>query len=234
MFRDPADAPGIVTINCLLADGGLGDYICALVAVDYIIRTYTYINVLVWVPNYLIDFAKHVLPENAIVRDYTKAFKKYDDGRIGITTRWSRHTPMRIHPVDYAFHVLADEHVELPKKNYLKIRPNEIDLTKFNLPEKYIVIAATAAEIVKTMPNNTINEIAKYVIEKGYVPVFIGKKESHTGYKDLKIKAKVADVNYSLGLNLVDKSSILETAGIIAGGQAFVGMDGGPGTVGTA
>lgn len=229
MFRNPSDAPGIKTINCLLADNGCGDHICALVAIDYIMKTYSYINLLIWVPDYLVEFAKHVLPKGAIVRSYSEAVKKYDDKRIGISTHIHKHTPMRVHPVDYAFHFLADEHVELSKKNYLQIRPNEINLRKFNLPEKYVAIAATAAEKVKTMPDNTINEIAQYIKDKGYVPVFIGKSsETDVGINNLKMQAKAANIKYELGLDLLNKTSVLQTAGVIAGAKAFVGMDGGP------
>ncbi len=228
MFRDPRDAPGQKTINCLLTDGGLGDHVGALVAVNYIIRTYPYLNVLVWLPDFLIEFAKHVLPPGTSIRGYTEAQKKFDNKRTGITTAWYKHTPMRTHPVDYAFHLLADETPDITKKNYLQIRPSEIDLTTFNLPEKYVVIAATAAEVVKTMPNKTINEVAAYVKEKGYTPVFIGKTETKVGFKDMKMQAKASDIEYSIGIDLVNKTSILETTAIIAGAKAFVGLDGGP------
>lgn len=135
---------------------------------------------------------------------------------------------MRTHPVDYAFHMLVDIHAEMKDKNYLKIRADEIDLpSDIILPDRYVVIAATATERVKTMPNETVNEISKYVISKGYVPVFIGKTESHTGEGNNKIKGNVADIDYSLGLNLLDKTDILQTAKIIEGAQVFVGMDGG-------
>lgn len=179
-------------------------------------------------PDYLVAFAKHVLPEGAIVKNYSDAKKKYDDKRTGISTRWIAHTAMRTHPVDYAFHMLVDIHAEIKDKNYLKIRPDEIELpSDIILPEHYIVIAATATERIKTMPNETINEIVQYIISKGYVPVFIGKSESPTGEGDNKIKGNKADIDYSIGLNFLDKTDLLQTAKIIEGAQALVSMDGG-------
>lgn len=227
MFRNAEDAPkSIKTINCLLSDGGMGDLLCALVAIDYIIKNYPWVNLLIWVPDYLLDFAKNVLPANAIVRNYTDAKKKYDDKRIGISTRiCSQHTPAKIHPVDYAFHMLADEHVDITKKNYLKLNP--IDVSHFELPVKYVVIASTAAEVVKTMPSITINEIASYVISRGYTPVFVGRTETAIGYEDIKMQAKAADINYSVGVNLIDKTNLVELGSIIEGAKCYVGMDGG-------
>lgn len=227
MFRDPKDAPGVKTVNCLLSDNGMGDHICSLVAVNHIITKFPYINLLVWVPDYLLSFAKHVLPENAIVRNYTEAKIKYKDNRIGISTQRYKHTPMRVHPVDYAFRVLADMDAEMSDKNYLQIRPDEINLVKFKLPEKYVVIGSTFAEKVKAMPEATINEVATFVAASGYTPVFVGKTEVNVGGGDMKMRADPANIKYELGINLIDKTNLLETTAIIAGAKCFVGMDSG-------
>lgn len=231
MFRnDETDVPGIKSINCLISDGGMGDLVCSLVAVDYIIRNYPWMNLLVWVPDYMLDFAKDVLPEKAIVRNYTDAKKKYDDKRGAISTQWTgRHTPMRVHPVDYAFHIMVDEHVEFSKKNYLKFTGDKVDISKFNLPEKYVVIGVGSVFKVKEMPVDTTNGIAKYCNEKGYTPVFVGKEESEVGAgpnKGIKV-ANIAKVDYSLGINLVNQTNLMELAKIIQGAKAYVGMDGG-------
>jgi ADP-heptose:LPS heptosyltransferase len=231
MFRDEKDAPGTKTINCLVSDGGMGDLICSLVAVDYILRKYSWVNLLIWVPDYMLDFAKNVLPENAIVRNYTEAKKKYDDKRTGISTQWNgRHSPMRIHPVDYAFHIMLDEHVDYPEKNYLKIKADKIDITKFTLPEKYVVIGIGSVFKVKELPSETANEVAKFCIQKGYTPVFVGKEESEVGAgpdKGVKRANIVKGVDYSLGINLVNKTSLTELGKIIQGAKAYVGCDGG-------
>lgn len=204
-----------------------GDLVCSLVAVDYIIRTYPWVNLLVWVPDYLLDFAKNILPEKAIVRNYTEAKKKYDGTRPGISTQWSgRHTPMRIHPVDYGFHLLADEHVPLEKKNYLKFNGTNVDITKYNLPEKYVVIGVGSTFKVKEFPIDTVNEISKYCISKGYTPVFVGKEVDETGVK-YKKTANITKVDFSLGIDLTNKTNLLELAKVIEGAKCYVGMDGG-------
>ncbi len=229
MFRDWNDRPKSLTpVNCLLAGAGLGDHVASLVAVNHIITSYPWINLLVWVPDYLLDYAKNVLPANAIVRDYTQAVKKYDSKKIGLTTEWrSQHTPMKIHPVYYAMHMLADEHPVIEKCNYLQIKFDQVDVSTFNLPKKYVCIQATFAEVVKTMPNKTINEIAAYVKSRGYTPVFLGKTENKVGVVKQVNTAKEADVDYSIGINLVDKTDILQSAKIIQGAAALVSMDGG-------
>ena len=226
--QDIFDGHGKTTVNVLLADAGMGDHICGLVAIDYILKYQPHLLPLIWVPDYLLDLAKNVLPDDAIVRNYTEAIKKYDNDRTGIsTTCTGRHSPMRTHPVDYAFHMLCDSHVDYKDKNYLKVKFDRVDITEFNLPEKYVVIQATAAEKVKTMPVNTTNAIIDYVIGKGYTPVFVGKNEMSVGVVNQKMKSTTLDINLDKGINIINKTSMLQTAKIIEESKAFIGMDGG-------
>lgn len=218
-------------VNVLISDGGMGDLLCSLVALDYNIRHYPNAIFYVWLPDYMVDFAKHVVTPGSIIRSYSKGKSKYNESFPGVTTAWggrSFHTPMRTHPVDYAFHVITDKHIyDLNEKNYLKIRPEEIKIDKFKLPEKYVVIASASVVPVKEMPAETANVIINYVLEKGYVPVFLGKNHATTGYKDIALRAKTLEIDLSKGINLVNRTDLLESAKIISNAKAMIGMDGG-------
>ena len=180
-------------------------------------------------PDYLRAFAQHVLPNYANVIAFSQAKDGFPSNVEGLSTAWNQiHTPMRTHPVDYAFHVLADRHeYRIENKNYLKIRPYEINIKRFKLPNKYACICTTASEPCKALPPEVLNQIADFVIQKGYTPVFLGKQEAKAGYKDFAVRAKVIDIDYSKGVNLVDKTSMLEAAKVIHYSAAFVGMDSG-------
>lgn len=124
--------------------------------------------------------------------------------------------------------MLADRHVyDLNEKNYLQIKPEFIDITEFNLPKNYVVIAATGVEPVRTMPVETANSIIDYVISKGITPVFLGKEDSNCGIGSHAIKAKPIPLNYHKGVNLINLTTLLESAKIIHESKAYVGMDGG-------
>lgn len=215
-------------VNVLLADGGFGDLLCCLVAVNYNINNYKHIQFLIWVPDYMLDIAKHLLP-GVSVRNFTEGKTKYQDKLPGISSKWrSFHTPMRTHPVDYGFHMLTDKHIyDLNEKNYLQVDPKRIKTQKFNLPEKYVVIIAAATERVKEMPVTTMNSLIDYVLEKGYTPVFLGRTIAETGVNDIKIKTNTVDGEFHKGINLLNKTSLLEAAGIMASAKAVIGMDGG-------
>ncbi len=135
---------------------------------------------------------------------------------------------MRTHPIDYGFHMLADCHIyDMGRKNYLKIRPNEIDISHFGLPEKYVCVVATAAEPVKAMPEATIRAVTAFILSRGYTPVFIGREKALCGFKDFAIKAAVINSYYSQGINLINQTDTLEAAAVIAGAKAIVGLDSG-------
>jgi ADP-heptose:LPS heptosyltransferase len=228
MFRAGSTPGNPVDTNVLLADGGVGDHICALVAVDFIIKNYPWINPIIWVPDFLLDYAKHVLP-GANIRNYTQAKTEYDATLAGVTTQWKgRHTGQRTHPVDYAFHMLTDSHqYDNSKRNYLQIRPYELDISQFNLPKKYIVICPVAVEQVKRFHPLVVNQVSDYCNSKGYTPVYIGREDYPAGEGENR-KAKITPANYTKGINLINQTSLLETAAVIAGAKAFIGMDGGP------
>lgn len=213
----------------IVTDGGAGDLICCLVAVDYNIRTFKEVQFQVWVPDYLLDFAKHVLSPGGVIRPFSKAKAKFNNQIEGMSTEWcTTHTCIRTHPVDYGFHMLSDRHeYDMSKKNYLQIEPEKIDIKRFKLPSKYIVLSATGVEPVRTMPIETANAIISWALDKEITPVFLGKELSDCGFKDFKIKADVIPLNYSKGLNLINKTSMLESAKIIHESIAYVGMDGG-------
>lgn len=213
----------------ILTDGGMGDLVCCLVAVDWNIRNHKHVQFQVWTPDYMHEFAKHLLTPGAIIRPFSKAKAKFNHSILGMTTEWcTTHTAIRTHAVDYGFHMLSDRHVyDLNEKNYLQIRPEKIEIRQFKLPKKYVVISATSVEPVRTMPIDTANSVIDYVIQKGYIPVFLGKEKSDCGFKDFAIKAKTISINYGNGRNLVNETNMLESAKIIHEAQAFVGMDGG-------
>lgn len=174
------------------------------------------------------DFAKLCLPTMSI-RNYTEAQTKYDGSKPGITTQWrGQHTPMRTHPVFYGFHQLADCHPTIDKMNYLKPDLSKVKIDRFGLNNNYIVLQGAYTELVKTMPSKTFNELKQYLLSKGFQVVCLGKTVNHTGHANIAAKAKVnIDYDFTDTINLIDKTSLTESAKIIEGAKLFVGMDGG-------
>ncbi len=213
--------------NCMLLNGGVGDHVGSLVAVNYIIKTYPWINLLIWCPDFLVDFAKNVLPKGAIVRGFSQMRSHgYDHERTTISTQWDgRSSPMKRHHVDYAFGVLCDEAVSLEKKNYLRVNFDSIDFKKYKLPKDYVVICTGYTAKVREFNPEAVNGVIDYLLNKGITPVFLGQKQTETGTVH-KIEGKFeATINYHLGINLIDKTSLLEAAKVMQYSKAVVGVD---------
>lgn len=207
-------------------DGGLGDHIGALVAVDYAIKTYPWINFLVWTPNYLLDPASASLPKGSTVRNYTAMERQYDRNKITKTTKWDgHHSPMKTHGVDYAFLKLCDENPSIDNKNYLKPRLDYVATKHYSLPNKYVVITTGYTAKVREFDPNTVNTLIDYIIGKGYMPVFLGQKTTKTGAAHV-IEGRFADnIRYDKGINLINKTDLLQATKVMQNAKAVVGVD---------
>lgn len=214
-------------INYLLTDGGMGDLIAALPVIKYIDSTYRHVRQHVWVPDYAVDFVRLCFPDIR-VGSFTEAKDKYDGKKANKNTRWDgRLSPMKIHLVDYAFLVLTDELPEAKHKNYVKPNLSEVNIDKFELPKKYVVIApGYTAENRQFLPK-TVNEVSDYCKSQGYEVVFLGKTESPTGEKHVIIGKFAAYIEYSKGINLINKTTLIEASTIIAGAACMIGLDNG-------
>jgi ADP-heptose:LPS heptosyltransferase len=230
MFRDDGFKPERAIVNIVLMSGGIGDLIAYLPAVSYMHNQYTWITYHTWCPDFLVEFAKNVLPQRAIVRGYSQMPTKYDRNRPTKTTEWDRITsPMKMHPTDYAFIKLCDELPPIENKNYLRVDTSKVEFTT-PLPAKYVVICPTYAEKVKEFKAEVVNDITNHVISKGYTIVYLGSTSTKdaVNIKSNVIKASASlGVDYSKGLNLVDQTSLLQAAKIMEGAALVVTMDGG-------
>lgn len=225
MFRE--FKPQTKTVNFVFMNGGVGDHVASLTAIDYIAKQYPWIKVLLWVPDFLVELARNVLPESVNTRSYSNMKYQYDPSKATKTTEWDAITsPMKIHCVDYAFLKLCDEIPSIEYKNYLKL-----DLTNIPIPmvtfTKYVVITTGYTAKVREFPASSINNIAKYVKSKGYEVVFLGQNQTETGTQH-KIKGQFdSSVDYTNGINLIDKTSLLQAAAIMHSAAAVVGVDNG-------
>ncbi len=217
--------PKTKTINVMLLDGGLGDHIGSMTAVKYIVEQYPWITLIVWMPDFLVEYAKNVLPTTQVY-GFSQMRGVYDPTRPTKTTAWDGITsPMKIHGVDYAFLKLCDENPSIEHKNYC--RP---DLTVVQIPElpaKYAVFTTGFTAEVREWPAASINETTQWSVSQGITPVFIGQTQTKTGGRHIIQGTFKADVDFSIGINLVDKTTLLQAMKIMDGAVAVLGVDNG-------
>lgn len=216
-------------INIAFNFGGIGDDICRLPALKYLLKTWTHAKVTLACPDYLISVIEHffegklerVIPFSKMTPELAK--NKW------IQTKTEFFTPMHTHLVDHAFSYICDTmYVPVEEKNYLQFDLEKIDITKFRLPERYVVITTGYTAEVRRLPANTINRLAGWLNLKGYTPVFLGNKSTFRGGVAESIEGKFdEEIDFNKGIDFRDQTTLLQAAKIMASSNAVVGLDNG-------
>ena len=217
--------------------GGLGDNICILPAMKYIQNNYKHVDPYLYLPDYILEIAKNVLP-GMTIRPFSRGHATWNPNwpaRV-MTATPGNPTSMATSLVDHAFQRLADKMPTIEESNYLQInfKRANVSLAKFNLPKDYVVLTTGYTAAVREWPAQHINDVSSYLLSKNVTPVFLGNKQTSIGVAKLE-NGQSADIvgrfneaiDFSKGINLVEKTSLMEAAAIIARSRALLGVDNG-------
>ena len=221
-----------VKINVAFNCGGLGDNICRLPATKYCLDNWQHVEFDIYVPDYFVDLARHLLrgyEDRAQFIPMSRIKLLLDNTLPSVSFHNEFCTSLRMHLVDHAFVIMAGEAATSTRhKNYPKLRLDEIDTVKFKLqPDTYVCLTPGYTAATRALPAKTWNEIAQYLLTRGQVPVWLGSKESPL-VGSMKIPAYFAsDLDCTVGIDLRDKTTLLEAGKIMALSSAVVGLDNG-------
>lgn len=228
MYRTPSEQDK-VHINFLMDSGGLGDLIGSIPAINYVYKHHPHVIAHLWVPDFAFELTKRSLPNDInrlVIRPHSMSHK-YNDKFYGRCVGKHIHTNLGTHQTKHAFSTLVNTEVELDEMNYLSVDTKDVDVSKFNLPAKYIVMSTGFTSPVREFLPKHVNKVSEYIVSKGYSPIFLGRTESSNGAGHIIKGQFKEDINYSLGINIIDKTSLLETHKIISGAKTIVGLDNG-------
>lgn len=214
-----------LNVNFLLNTGGIGDNIAALPAMQFIRESYSWVTPYLYVPDYFVPVAKNMIPD-MIIRPFSKGEKLFNGKWSARQTLLKGHDSLATHLVDYNFHALCNRQVDIKRRNYLKLNLNWIHTDKFKLPEEYVCIATGYTAPVRKFPGHTVNELVKYFNDRNITVVFLGSKQAYTGGAVNDIISNFPnEIDYEKGINLVDKTSLLEAGKIIAQSKCLIAID---------
>lgn len=211
--------------NFLLEKGGMGDLIAQLPAVKYSLDNHPQLLVNLWVHNYGAELCKKAFEKYDRVtvyslKEYEEKFNKNLYGRSPYAHRIGN---LAWHMTDHAFATIVGKQVEAKDKNYIQIEP--INVSSFNLPEKYMVVTTGFTSKARRWRRESISEVCDYITKIGYTPVFLGKSFTEA-YNGEGITGNF-DIDESKGISLIDKTSLLEAHGIMARAKCVIGVDNG-------
>lgn len=221
-------------------NGGMGDYITWMQPIRWLASEATWLSGTLIVPLYFKELADYWL------KDFTHwRFKTYSE----IDSIENKETmPMR-GPLEMAReslnatggHLLTCGWVYFTNKecappgwdSYPPFKQEDLqsifkEFTEFTLePKKYAVITTGITGNSRKTPPDAWNFIIEHVRERGLTPVFLGKSKVETGNR-ANLYTKFSDqTRYDLGVDLRDKTTLLQAAAIMNNAAVVIGHDNG-------
>lgn len=215
------------TIYCLNS-AAVGDLIASAPSIKYAIDNFHK------KAEYFVGIHEHFkplfpfVPEDRFIEvkaDYDKSFAVRHLNMLGVGGMNCKLTPSRLKLTDYASigllgRVLPDyqaKYIPLPK----------VDVSHFGVDfSKAVILITTFRDKQRSILGSELVKIAEYVQAKGLTPVYVGKTGAISIWKNNL--AKTDFVYPGFGVDLMNKTSLLELASIMAQAKAVVGMDSGP------
>jgi ADP-heptose:LPS heptosyltransferase len=220
-----------VWLNVLFDNGGLGDLIAWLPPLKFIHQNHPHVRLYVWMPDFFVDFAKNCLKgteDRIFVSKWSDGSKHFKAGNPSRSFAQQPYSNLGAHMTEHAFEIIC--HTKPEDKNafnYLKPDLKNVSISHFSLPNKYVVITTGFTAAVREMVPFVVNDISQYVVSHGFTPVFLGKKQTPSG-KAHVIQGNFNEaIDYSSGVDLIDKTNLFECAAICGNASAVVGLDNG-------
>lgn len=136
----------------------------------------------------------------------------------------ARISSMRMHLTTYASIQLVDRIVE----NLYYLPLPKVDISHFGIDfSKSVLIIVTYRDEVRRIPHEAVYKIASWVENQGLIPIYIGKEDNSPMWKDSPFR-RCFDQMPATGIDLLNKTTILELASIMNVAKAIVGLDSGP------
>lgn len=226
MFRSKTKLE-ILPLQLVFNQGGLGDFICRIPPVIKMLTHYPQVSLILWVPDFfdelanywLVDFVKE---KRVRIVSGKEELAKFDTSQPLIEFK-------TMAPRSFALHLMQQAHITLfaevmpeSEVRYPVYSKGTVDISKFKLPEKYLVLTTEATSKTRKLTATTLNGITEYFKDKMQV-VYLGKRDLTIIYK----AEGVDNFDYSSGLDLRDQTSLMECAEILANAQGVLGIDNG-------
>jgi len=134
-------------------------------------------------------------------------------------------SPLHMSLTDYSSVKLLGMLLPDGNRDYPKLELDSVDVGKFNLPKRYVCILPTILHKNRGLPKKEVYRISYHLIKHGITPVFLGKNTTITdtfnraSYSSSSPEAKEGMID------LIDKTSLMEAAKVMAGAECVVGLD---------
>lgn len=217
-------------INFTFTQGGMGDYICWTPALQWLVKNAPWIDGRIWAPDFFLDFAKHIFKD--VPR--WKVGRMDDFQKLAETGSLMR-SPNDQHPqfinavgaslIDIGFAYFANLSPAPADTTYPELNIDQSYLPKVlrGKEKTYAVFTPGGTTLARTVRARHINPLIAHAKALGFIPVFLGKHhlaDIHNSYFD-------EDIDFSAGIDLRERTTILEAAAVMKYAAYTTGLDNG-------
>lgn len=215
----------------------LGDAIAAAPAIRYLIENfYTKPSSYVVVAKQYFRVLFPFVPDESF-RDFDNKENNWNippDFAIGVLNKKSdgriiRNTPKSMHLSQFAGILLGDRIIPLSELNYVPLEDVSVD--HFNVDfSRSVVLVTSYRDKTRAWLAEHILAVAAWLRKRGLIPVFVGRTEmdAHLERDELIPKTTLPADASEHGVDLRNKTSLLELAAIFRRTKAVCGVDSGP------
>lgn len=235
-FRPGTELP-VLKLNVVFQGAGIGDYICYMPAIIWLAKNCPWLKTKLFVAREFMDFAKNVMWDyqstwQVCPLDLINQMVEVDSAMRapGITMNGVKYNQLANgtggHLVDVGFLYFCNLFPTPVGADFypvINFAGMDHHLPEGLHPKSYVVFTTGAVSSNRTVPGEYWNPIIDHVKKKGYDPVFIGKRQIN---KDLKVTFPDG-CNYEAGIDLRDKTSLLDAAWLMKNSAATLGLDNG-------
>ena len=207
----------------------LGDMICWLPAIKYIAENYNFVCGHLIVPGFFVEIAQNVLGKYSHWKIHADVIPDFLLDGYPLNEQV-------LHPVNATGMNLVDlgfiyfvhtAQVPVENKFYVEldlgfVEPKPEILFHNLAAKKYAVMTPLAEAHTRTMLPSVFNAIQDHLISIGITPVYIGKEEMKGRHLGLDPR-----LDLTKGINLLNKTTLLEAAKIMRDSQMVIGIDNG-------
>ena len=207
-------------VNFVLHSGGIGDYTAYLSSLLWIAKAHPQVHGTIHSPTHFIEIPQFL-------------FKNFPNWKIvprGVSPPTDNPTfephfipanCLGTHPLDLGFIYFAGQN---PPPDDFNFYPT-LDFAESErpLPSQYAVLIPGGTHPNRTLPPKAFNGIKEYLLSLNLIPVFLGKTDTTPAHR-----INYPDgYDYTNAVNLIDKTTLLEAAKIMAFARVVIGLDNG-------
>lgn len=234
--------PGVpcypMKMNFIFLNGGAGDYIAWAQAIRWLASECTWIQGNLIHPTYFNELAEYWLepfPEwnhhgYTELKDVPNLDKLPFRGIIDMSTAVLNATGAHLFTCGWVYYCNKESAPE-GWNHYAPIHDEDLDKiaspVELNGLTDYVVITTGVTTESRRVPPQYWNYVINYVRKQGMTPVFLGRSTVETGNARNIHTEFGKELRLDLGINLINRTSLMQAAAIISRSKGIIGHDNG-------